>query len=249
MKFENFYHLAKLGGEGWGMAYEYRVKWELLEKFFGDGRVRKVLIAGLPEKYGLSMDFLVWAKEKGATVVVIDEREKVVEKLKRVLKKEWLPPSLKLRRARDIVVKCRSMLTIDTVGRFDLVLNCEVLQRIPEKLRGRFLRRCLNAAKKGAFFVPNGGNENHAKISGLETMGLEELFGLGREAKVEVLEGGYIDMPPFPPGKSLEKKQRENVILKTILPVGLEIWARIERFFPEGYRQKNANLVYGIFKK
>jgi hypothetical protein len=243
MKFNDFYELAKLGGEGWGMAYEYRAKWKILERYFGERKIEKVLIAGLPEKYGLSLDFLMWARKRKVYVLVLDERERVVRKARRVVKKkiggyrEWID------------IKKRGLLTIDTAGRFDLVLSCEVLQRISKKLRGRFLRRCLIAAKRGAFFVPNSGNENHAKISKLEGLSLEELYKLGEKAGWERLAGGYIDMPPFPPGLELEKEKRENRLLKTVLPVGLEVWVRTERFWPGGLKKKNAHLVYVVLKK
>jgi len=242
MKFGDFYNLAKLGGEGWGTAYEYRVKWEVLEKFFGERRIERVLIAGLPEKYGLSMDFLAWVRMKKAKVVVLDEREEKVERLKRVVRKEW--PDFR----KWIDIKCRSMLTIDTVGRFDLVLSCEVLQRILKSDREKFLKKCLMAAKRGAFFVPNKENENHAKISGLETLSLEEFFELASKAGLDKLEEGYIDMPPFAPGVRLEEKQRENRVLGAALSVGLEVWARMERYFPEGFKKKKAHLVYAVLK-
>ncbi|MCZ7673579.1 MAG: hypothetical protein M5U34_43910 [Chloroflexi bacterium] len=44
-----------------------------------------LLIAGLPEKYGSSLDFLLLAEELGAEVTVVDERPFALEKLRQGL--------------------------------------------------------------------------------------------------------------------------------------------------------------------
>jgi hypothetical protein len=72
---KDLYTLALAEGEGMGTAYEYYVKRMALRRFL-DGRPRpdSILIAGLPEKYGASLDFVLLGSELGAAAAVVDDR-------------------------------------------------------------------------------------------------------------------------------------------------------------------------------
>jgi hypothetical protein len=72
---KDLYALALAEGEGMGTAYKYYVKRLILRRFL-DGRLqpRSILIAGLPEKYGASLDFVLLGSELGATITVVDDR-------------------------------------------------------------------------------------------------------------------------------------------------------------------------------
>src|SRR5690606_30513282 len=69
------YALALAEDEGVGTAYEYFAKRLVLRPWLRQQPpVRRLLVAGLPEKYGASLDHLLLAEELGATAVVVDDR-------------------------------------------------------------------------------------------------------------------------------------------------------------------------------
>ena len=57
---KSLYAINLVEGEGLGTAYEYYAKFRKLENFINSiKKPKRILIAGLPEKYGLSMDFFL----------------------------------------------------------------------------------------------------------------------------------------------------------------------------------------------
>ena len=63
---KSLYPLALAEGEGVGTAYEYFAKRLVLSSWLAKlPTVRRLIIAGLPEKYGSSLDFLLIAQEMG----------------------------------------------------------------------------------------------------------------------------------------------------------------------------------------
>src|SRR2546425_1279534 len=82
---KSLYPLALAEGEGVGTAYEYFAKRLVLRRWLANCQtVRRVLIAGLPEKYGSSLDFLLVAEELAAAeVVIIDDRQAFLDKARR----------------------------------------------------------------------------------------------------------------------------------------------------------------------
>ena len=92
---KELYVLALAEGEGVGTAYEYFAKRLTLARWLKGGkRPSSILIAGLPQKYGTSLDFLQLADELGAAVTIADERPFALEKLQGALqaaqKEGWL---------------------------------------------------------------------------------------------------------------------------------------------------------------
>jgi hypothetical protein len=72
--------LALAEGEGVGTAYEYFAKRLALGRWLKQvGRPVRMLVAGLPQKYGSSLDFLLLAEELGAEVTVVDERPSALQ--------------------------------------------------------------------------------------------------------------------------------------------------------------------------
>src|SRR5580700_9365502 len=66
------YPFALAEGEGVGTAYEYVAKRRVMKPLFE--RVSagsRVLIAGLPEKYGTSLDFVLAGVDAGAKIVAV----------------------------------------------------------------------------------------------------------------------------------------------------------------------------------
>src|ERR1700752_4107471 len=84
---KSLYPLALAEGEGIGTAYEYYAKRRALARWLPKlGRPRKILIAGLPEKYGSSLDFFLVAQDISAgKVVVVDDRPHALDKLRHSL--------------------------------------------------------------------------------------------------------------------------------------------------------------------
>ena len=78
---KSLYPLALAEGEGVGTAYEYVAKRHVLRRWLGQVRGQlprnlpgRVLIAGLPEIYGTSLDYLLLAAELGWPALVVDDR-------------------------------------------------------------------------------------------------------------------------------------------------------------------------------
>ncbi len=77
MKFSvyDYYPIAMAEKEGAGTAYEYYVKARLLRQVIpAASPPRRILVAGLPEKYGFSMDFAILACSLNAEILFLDER-------------------------------------------------------------------------------------------------------------------------------------------------------------------------------
>jgi len=78
---KSLYPLALAEGEGVGTAYEYFAKRLALRRWLGKVPASpRLLIAGLPQKYGTSLDFFLLAAELGAQLTVADDRHWALEK-------------------------------------------------------------------------------------------------------------------------------------------------------------------------
>lgn len=237
----DFYPSALAEGEGVGTAYEYYAKAKVFKKFFrlNPGPYESMLIAGLPEKYGFSLDFLLMAKGMGIkNVFVQDERE---EKIKRY--KELAGDT-----AGDFdKFHCVAGPLDNLPQSYDLVVSCEVFQRLCEESQKNYLSSCAQAGRNIIIFAPNGGNPSHAELSGLKTVKLNRLEQLARETDLITLNSGYIDMPPFPPGITRDQESRDQAQdnpLEKIAMRGIQVWADLEAFLPGGIRRKFSHIVY-----
>ena len=248
---KSLYTINLLEGEGVGTAYEYYAKLRKLRRFMNSiGTPRNVLIAGLPEKYGLSMDFFLLAQALGAETVIVDDRALALERAKRVI--------CTLESKKLIADIKPSFVKVDHIAevcdnsfyksKFDLALSSEVLQRLNED-RAAYIARLRELATHFAIFAPNRGNESHAKLSGLRSVHLEELLKYCREgnSKVTIYDSGFLDMPPFPPGLSRSQEKREQARssrIEAILMKSLEIYSLCESILPEFIKAKIAHIVY-----
>ncbi|HEY6459467.1 MAG TPA: hypothetical protein VIY73_04925, partial [Polyangiaceae bacterium] len=78
---KDLYAYALAEGEGVGTAYEYYVKRRILDHALkGLDRGARILVAGLPEKYGTSLDFVVAGADRAAKVLLVDDRVAAVER-------------------------------------------------------------------------------------------------------------------------------------------------------------------------
>jgi hypothetical protein len=256
---KDLYPLALAEGEGMGTAYEYYVKRMALARFLGDWpRPQSILIAGLPEKYGVSLDFLLLATELGARATVIDDRPAALERLHGALSglakmagaATLAPP------AHTALLDLYSLGALE--GQFDLVLSSEVLQRLTPAGRATYVRRLAKVAPALALFCPNADNEAHNSRSGLGGLRLEEMTDLMdvhvRQAAAAKAGGrspavGFIDMPPFPPGITRSAAQREEATsgrFEALVMWGLGGYAHAERFMPRAARRRQSHIVYAF---
>jgi hypothetical protein len=248
---QSWYAINLVEGEGAGTAYEYYVKIKKLNKFINTiGKPKRILIAGLPEKYGLSMDFIWLGGILNAETVIIDDRSETLERAGRVLsmlKSEKFVDETKISFIKtDRIWEFNS---IDVIkGEFDLALSSEVLQRL-DGTRETYISNLKNVAKYFSIFVPNRGNESHANLSGLKSLYLEELLQhcRGENPEATLYDYGYIDMPPFPPGLSRSQDKRDQAAksrIEAFLMKGLEIYSLCENIIPKFIKKKVAHIAY-----
>jgi hypothetical protein len=254
-KIQSWYAINLIEGEGVGTAYEYFSKLRKLRKFINStGKPKRILIAGLPEKYGLSMDFFWLGGMLNVEIMVIDDRSEALERAGRalsILKSEKLIDETKV-----------SFIKIDRISefnspnltkeRFDLALSSEVLQRL-DIAQETYFSNLKNVAENFAIFVPNRDNESHANLSGLKSVYLGELLQHCRGAYPEatLYDYGYIDMPPFPPGLSRSQEKREKASesrFESFLMKGLEFYGLCEDLIPKFIKKKIAHIVYVMGK-
>lgn len=237
------YPYAMAEGEGVGTAYEYFAKRRVSQGAFARLPAHaRVLVAGLPEKYGCSLDLLLASWERGADVVVLDERAEAIAKLEATLetaRSQGMLPGLR--------VEARRVGALDgELPAADLVACSEVLQRMPPGARRSLCAALVASASAGLVFVPNSINDSHLKISGLAGMTPEEL----RELLPVAREVGLVDMPPFPPGITRSAEQRERASsgrAEAVAMMGLELYARAERFAPRALAERVAHIAYAAW--
>jgi hypothetical protein len=247
----SLYPVNLLEGEGVGTSYEYFVKLKKLERFINTiGSVNRILIAGLPERYGLSMDFFLIGQLLQAEIEVRDERPEALERARDVHRQLQAQQIFS-----DQVIEwedMRSLKACDGNGYekpvFDLALSSEVIQRLGDD-QTLYARNLMKLAAHYAVFAPNRINESHAKISGLQGISLEELQDLFQDGSRDhsVFDQGYIDLPPFPPGISRSEEKREQASqsrIESIAMKGLEVYGRLEHLLPHFIKRKLAHIVY-----
>lgn len=244
------YPLALAEGEGVGTAYEYFAKRLVLRPFLTTlPHIRHILIAGLPERYGASLDFVRLAAELGARVTVVDERPAALTKLATAVADASKLNALPHVQIDTLAVDALDA-TVPLAGRFDLALSSEVLQRLTRVRRQAFVAWVSAVADAAALFTPNADNPSHTSISGLGGLHLNELQEVTAvHASTRRAQTGYIDMPPFPPGITRTDEQREQATSGTVEAVamwGLGCYARAERLLPQSIRRSQSHIVYAL---
>ncbi|MCA9982240.1 MAG: class I SAM-dependent methyltransferase [Anaerolineales bacterium] len=249
---KELYPLALAEGEGVGTAYEYFAKRLALRRWLGQGgektpRPCHILIAGLPQKYGSSLDFFLLASELGAELTVVDDRPEAIAKGQRSLaaaQEQGFLPALVPNWLTTADLPHLPELT--PAQPFDLVLSSEVLQRLAPPERSVFVARLGELSTAVGLFAPNADNEAHVGRSGLGGITLAEMQALVLHPAEP---STYIDMPPFPPGITRSDEQREQATsgrLEALAMWGLSWYARLEKWFPGRVRRAYAHIVYGF---
>lgn len=246
LSIKKLYALALAEGEGVGTAYEYFAKRLALAGWLRTlPRPQTILVAGLPQKYGSSLDFVQLAAELGSRLTVIDEREEALQQWETAvatMQKDgwWSGLQWSTQLVTDMILM--NEITVSS----DLALSSEVLQRLPAAGRAGYWRRLTQLAPHQALFAPNGDNRAHTDISGLAGLRLDELRAWLTD---ENAAAGYLDMPPFPPGITRSDEQREQATtgtLESLAMWGLGYYARGERWLPHGLRQRQSHIVYAF---
>jgi hypothetical protein len=248
---KSYYRLSLTEGEGVGTAYEYYAKARKLRRLMEIvGTPKRILIAGLPEKFGLSMDFFLLGHDTQAEILVVDERRERILKAQEVMADLASRGILSVGRTRFSTVTDLGELDGNQLGggTFDLALSCEVLQRLGSA-RDRYISRLWDTSRNIAVFVPNGGNSAHAEHSGLRGLCAEELLRACRQERrdARIHDFGLLDMPPFPPGVSRSQDKREEAaesLLEGLLMRALEGYCCVEGFWPVAVRARLAHIAY-----
>jgi len=242
LSIKDLYAYALAEGEGVGTAYEYYVKRRVMAPLLAKlPRGAHVLVAGLPEKYGTSLDFVLAASERGARILLVDERAAAVDRARTAIGR--LEQDGRLTGVDLEYRVIGSFEELSALPRQDLVLSCEVVQRLPEHERGDYVRAIRALGSRGVVFVPNSENGSHLAISGLgglDRRGLSTLFD--GEARV-----GFVDLPPFPPGIKRSEDQRARAssgLAEAIAMRGLEVYSAAEPVLPSLVKRQFAHIVY-----
>ncbi|GIK55961.1 MAG: hypothetical protein HND44_07510 [Chloroflexi bacterium] len=242
---KSLYTLALAEGEGVGTAYEYFAKRLVLRSWLPTiPPVKRLLIAGLPEKYGCSLDYLLLAEELGATAVVADDRPAAMDKFQTSWAKAqqmgWLTAV-----SIDLCLVPNMAEMAGVTDPFDLAISNEVIQRLATAERLIYVQKQQELATAVALFCPNAANPDHAAHSGLSTLHLSDLPTLSPGHLVT--RSGYIDMPPFPTGVSRSAEQRaqaESGTFEALVMWGLGYFARLERWLPTAVRRQKSHIIY-----
>ncbi len=250
MNINLLYRMALREGEGFGTAYEYMVKRKLLCGLFDRINPRSVLIFGLPEKYGASMDFILLGQEYGARITVVDDREFAIKKFREVM--DALGGDKIITSDVDVIF-IDNLLKYRSDKSYDIALSMEVVQRFSGENRLEYLEKAVDLADNVLVFAPNAGNKAHANISGLDTLDLNDFKNMVNRInqKIKIIDTGYIDMPPFFPGLKVSKNKKENFIVGVtgrLLLCVLRVWYFLEFLAPVPIKRRLSHIAYVVLK-
>ncbi|MDX1662458.1 MAG: hypothetical protein R3272_01615 [Candidatus Promineifilaceae bacterium] len=243
------YTLAHAEGEGARAAYQYFVKRLALSRWLARaGRPQRILIAGLPEALGSSLDFLQLAAECGARVTVADERPRVLAHHVRA----WHAAQRqgRLRAVAPALVQVDSVAELSALSPvYDLCVSSGVLHKLAGPARALYTARLRRLAPAVALFAPNADNVTH-RGHGVHRRELNELIAATAAYPGRPLPAtGYGDMLPYPPtghGVDARHPLAEASPLATSAVNGLELYARIEPLLPLSLRRSRSHLVYAF---
>jgi len=235
---KSFDYLSKIEDEGLGTTYEYLVKWKLLNKIINKKKINNILIFGLPEKYGLDLDLIFLGWYKKFNILIVDERDEKIEKLRRIIF------SLKLFYKVESKIKIKKVSYLNSIKvkkKFDLLLSKEVLQKFSYIDQLRYVKHVSVISKNCIFFVPNGENKMYKKVSGLNSLILQNIVSTCEKNSIKIMESGYIDIPPFFPGL---KQKIGNKFIHRLLIKFLYKWSLLEKTIPMELKKRFAHIIY-----
>ncbi len=238
--------------EGIGTWYEYLVKYKIFRKLKG---VRTVLVAGLPQEYGLSTDMLLFAEY--AKLTVVDDRKHKLNQFKKIAKSFGVASNVR-------TVYCKNLSKYPFKDNsFDLVSNTEAIQRV--KNFEYMIKEMERVSKKHIIlFIPNAYYYSHYLITKIKTFKLKNVEKL---CKYKVIDKGYLDRPPWPAGiavssskisftkgskaderkKELENKVKDSFfifIIKKIFIFFTPALVFIEKIYPSPLKEILSHMFY-----
>lgn len=251
LSIQALHSLARAEEEGVSVAYEYFTRRLVLAPWLRSlGRPRRILIAGLPDKRGSSLDFLQLAAECGATVTVVDDRPQALTRLRRA----WQAAQAhgRLIAVHPSLVHTDSVAELTAIaGRFDLSLSAQVLQRLNPTWRALYFNRLQRLASAVALFAPNGDNTAHTAASGVAGVRREEMNGLIKATALvpdqPPPQTGYLNLLPFSPavGRSPGQDAATDADPLTVAAMGgLQLLGHLERLLPLALRRQQARGIY-----
>jgi len=199
--------------EGIGTWYEYLVKYKLFKKL---KNINSVLLAGLPQEYGIASDILLFAIH-GSKLTVIDDRKDKLNQFMKLAKKFKAEKNVK-----TIYHKNLEKFPFKD-NTFDLVTNTETIQRVNNFKK--MIKEMERTTKKHVFlFVPNAYYYSHYIITKIKTFKMNKII---KHCNLEIKNKDYLDRPPWPAGINVsaggisftqgsKSNQRENFEAKGI---------------------------------
>ena len=250
---KSLYPLALAEGEGVGTAYEYLAKRLVLARWLrprlSRHQIKHILLPGIPEKYGVSLNILDEAALMGASLMVLEDRPSFLTKAQTSL--AAAQQIGEIRDYRPVFQQVVDLATIPDDYRADLVVSSEVIQRFDAAKQRAYLETICEIAPLIVLYIPNGDNVGHTKHSGLNGLTLAELKQLLADLDLKA-KTGYIDMPPFPPGITRSDDQREQAqsgTLEAIAMWGLGWVVRAENLIPRSIRRRQSHIVYAFIEQ
>ena len=171
--------------EGIGTWYEYLAK----DKIFKELKdIKTVLVAGLPQEYGVSTDMLLFAEKSKLTV--IDDRKHKLNQFKKIAKSFGVASNVR-------IVYCKNLSKYPFKDdSFDLVSNTEAIQRV--KNFRYMIKEMERVSKKHIIlFIPNAYYYSHYIITKIKTFKMKKLV---KACNYPIIEKDYLDSPPWPAG-------------------------------------------------
>jgi hypothetical protein len=244
----DLYPIALLEGQGMGTAYEYSAKLKLLARIVSTTHPpRRLFMGGLPEDYGVDLDFALLAARYGCWTVVADDRPSALETFAHALTLPPLAGSADPGRfeMRQLTTLARPTRTDDAP--FDLWVTTSAIQRLKDGQLAEYLAQVREMSRHAVLWVPNKANKEHLSISGLDGFFLPDLVAVCQRAGLKVGEASYLDVPPFPPGLKRSTRAKEKAAhsqLEQLIMRGLEWWTWGERFLPHFVKRRFGHLAY-----
>lgn len=240
-----FLDLSFAENEGLGMWYEYLAKLRI----YPSGHKMKVLVLGLPEKYGLGVDNLLFLMKGASSLTIVDNRPHVLANFKKIAN-NFLKNDANL-----------EILNVDDFTKtnfkrnsFDLVCSSEVLQQFSNYIE--VIQEMIRVSKKYViFFVSNKFCYAHPKFSGLNSYSLKEVKNeLKKIRQIEIKKAGYVDIPPYPSGINVSHNKRIKKsfwigLVKKILIFITPVLIIMETVYPPPLRQCFAHFIFFKLEK
>ncbi len=179
--------------EGIGTWYEYLAKYKHFKKL---KEIKNILIAGLPQEYGISSEMILFSIN-GCNITVLDNRKNKLESFKKIAEKFNVADKIKLVYSENLEkfpFKDNS---------FDLVLNTEVIQRVNN--HKKMVQEMERVSSKHIFvFASNAYYYAHYLITKIKTFKLKELK---KYCSLKIIDSGYLDRPPWPAGVAISSSK------------------------------------------